>query len=119
MGAYQFQNPRVDYYFETFLTKEIYEEHPELVVISSILPDPLNTYLTEFTQGIVDKINDEPMKTLKDVAAAFAKPAEFYVVKFIGAGRPLVLERATVEAARERIVKRYNVIEEQNLGDDK
>jgi S1-C subfamily serine protease len=119
MGAYQFQNPRVDYFFETFLTKEIYEEHPELVVISSILPDPLNTYLSEFSQGIVDKINDQPMKTLKDVAAAFAKPSEFYVVKFIGAGRPLVLERAAVEAARERIVKRYNVIEEQNLGDDK
>ena len=67
----------------------------------------------------MEKINDEPMKTLKDVAAAFAKPAEFYVVDFVGAGRPLVLERAAVDAARERIKKRYNVIEEQNLGDDK
>ena len=119
VAAYQFQNPRVDYYFDVFLTRDIYKEHPEIIVLSSILPDPLNTYLTDFREGIVEKINDEPMKTLKDVAAAFAKPAEFYVVDFVGAGRPLVLERAAVDAARERIKKRYNVIEEQNLGDDK
>ena len=119
MGAYQFQNPRVDHFFDTFLTRDIYKAHPEIIVLSAMLPDPLNTYLNEFREGIVDQINEQPMKTLKDVADAFAKPADFYVIDFVGAGRPLVLERAAVEAARERIKKRYNVIEEQNRGDDK
>ena len=119
MAAYQFQNPRVDFFFDSFLTREIYKDHPEIIVLSSILPDALNTYLADFREGVVEKINEQPMKSLKDVAAAFAMPAEFYVVDFIGTKRPLVLERAAVEAARERIKKRYNVIEDQNLGDDK
>ena len=84
-------------------------------MLSALRPDPLNTYLGEFQQGIVDEINDQKIRTLKDVAEAFAKTPDFYVIKFIGYGRPLVLERAAVEAARERIKKRYNVLSEQNL----
>ncbi len=115
MTAYNFQNPRIEYFFEHFITKEIYENRPEIIILTSILADPLNTYLGEFREQIVDEINDKKIKTLKDVAAAFAEKPEFYVVKFVGAGRPLVLERAAVEAARERIKARYNVTEEQNV----
>jgi len=35
----------------------------------------------------------------------------------LGVGRPLVLNRAAVEAARQRIDQRYNVVKEQNLRD--
>ena len=115
MTAYAFQNPRIEYFFEHFISKEIYEERPEIIVLTAILADPLNTYLAEFREQIVDEINGKKIKTLKEVAAAFAEKPEFYVVKFVGAGRPLVLERAAVEAARERIKARYNVTEEQNL----
>ncbi len=118
LGAYQFSDPRINYYYDYFISKELYEDHPELVILSAILPDPLNTYLSEFREGIVEEINDKKIKTLKDVAAAFEEKTEFYVVKFIGAGRPLVLERTAVEAARERIKQRYNVLEEQNLTSD-
>ena len=118
LGAYQFENPRINYYYDYFITKELYEDHPELVVLTAILPDPLNTYLSEFREGLVDEINDKKIRTLKDMAAAFAEKTEFYVVKFIGAARPLVLERSAVESARERIKQRYNVLEEQNLTSD-
>jgi S1-C subfamily serine protease len=116
-AAYQFQSPRVDYFFDFYITRELYKEHPEVIVLSAILPDPLNTYLGEFREGIVETINGEHVQVLKEVAAAFAKPADFYVVEFLGAARPLVLERAAVEAARERIKRRYNVIDEQILGE--
>ena len=115
MSAYTFQNSRIDYFFEYFISKEIYEEHPEIIVLTAILADPLNTYLSEFREQIVDEINGKKIKTLKEVADAFAEKPEYFVVKFVGAGRPLVLERAAVEAARERIKARYNVTEEQNL----
>jgi hypothetical protein len=85
------------------------------VVLSAILPDPINTYLGEFQQGIVEEINDQKIRGLKDVAEAFAKTPDFYVIKFVGYGRPLVLERKAVEAARERIKRQYNVLSEQNL----
>ena len=115
LGAYQFTSERIHYYYDFFLTKEIYKEHPELVVLSAILPDPLNTYLGEFREGIVEEINGKKIGTLKDMAAAFTEKPDFYVIKFIGRGRPLVLERSAVEAARARIKSRYNVLEEQNL----
>jgi S1-C subfamily serine protease len=115
LGAYQFQSDRINYFYDNFIIKEFYEQHPEIVVLSTILPDPLNTYLGEFREGIVDEINDRKIRSLKDVADAFEKKPEFYVIKFIGYARPLVLERSAVEAARDRIKQRYNVLKEQNL----
>jgi S1-C subfamily serine protease len=115
MTAYRFENPRVDYIFDQFLTKEIYKEHPEVIVLSAILPDPINTYLNEFREGIVDEINDRKIHTLKEMAEALAQKPDFFVIKFLGNSRPLVLERSAVEAARDRIKGRYNVLSEQNL----
>jgi hypothetical protein len=117
VNSFQFQNPRVDYYFDFFLTREIYEEHPEVIVLSAILNDPLNTYLQDFREGIVETVNGEKIKTLKDLSDAFAKKTDVYVVDFVGLGRPLVLERAAVEAARERIRTRYNVVDDEYLGE--
>jgi hypothetical protein len=115
MSAYRFTDPRINYLFVNYITKEVYKEHPELVVLSSLLPDPINTYLSEFKDGIVEEINDRKIRTLRDVAEAFAQKTDFYVIKFLGTGRPLVLERTAVEAAANRIKSRYNVLSEQNL----
>jgi hypothetical protein len=115
LGTYQFSNERINYYYDNFVIKELYKDHPEIIVLSAILPDPINTYLSEFREGIVEEINERKIRTLKDVAEAFAEKPEFYVIKFIGYARPLVLDRAAVEAARERINQRYNVLKEQNL----
>lgn len=115
LSSVQFQNPRLTYFFEAFVPKEIYQKHPEVIVLSNILADPINTYLGEFKEGIVEEINGNPIRTLKEVAEAFAVKTDFYVIKFIGGGRPLVLERAAVEAAKERVRTRYGVQSEQNL----
>jgi len=115
LNSVQFQNPRLTYFFEAFVPRELYKEHPEVVILSGILADPINTYLGEFKEGIVEEINGAPVRTLSDLADAFAKPAEFYVLRFVGNGRPLVLERTAVEAARERIRSRYGVQKEQFL----
>ena len=115
LGAYQFQSERLNFFFDNFVSREIYKEHPEIIVLSEFLPDPINTYLSDFREGIVDEINGRKILTLKDMADAFKEKPEFYVIKFIGIARPLVLERSAVEAARDRIRKRYNVLAEQNI----
>ncbi len=115
MGAYQFQSQRLNYYFDNFVSKEIYLDHPEIIVLSTILPDPINAYLGEFREGVVDEVNGKKIRTLKDLSEAFAQKPEFYIVKFIGNGRPLILERSAVEAAHDRIKSRYNIPAEQNL----
>ena len=103
--------------YHFYISDEYYKDHPDLIVLSSVLPDPVNTYLGSFKGGIVDTINGEKIKTLDAMAAALAKPADQYVIQMMGENRPIVMERAAVEAARERIKARYNVRNEQNLSE--
>jgi S1-C subfamily serine protease len=116
MEAYQPDELRVRYYYDFYITDDLYEEHPEVVVLSNILADPVNAYFSEFRFQIVDEINGQKIKHLSDVAHAFAAPADQYVIKFIGNSRPAVLEKSAVEAAQARIKRNYNVSIDQNLG---
>lgn len=115
LEAYRLGTLQVRFYYDFFVEDELYREHPEIIILSQILADPINTYLNDFLYGIVESINGEKVKTLEDVAAAFARDTPEYVIRLIGEGRPIVLEKAAVDAARERIRTRYNVLKEQNL----
>ena len=94
-------------------------QHPEIIVLSNILADPVNAYLSDFRFQIVDEINGQKIKHLSDVAHAFAASADQYVIKFLGSNRPAVLEKRAVEAAQQRIKRNYNVSIEQNLGQER
>ena len=115
LEASQNDDLRVRYTYDFFNIDEIYKERPEVVVLSSILPDPINTYLGEFRNGIVDEVNGAKIKSLNDLAEALAKTEKYYVIKVLGEGRPVVLERSEVEAAHERIKNRYKVRADRNL----
>ena len=103
------------YYYTQFLEEELYIEHPEVVVISKILPDPVNTYLNRFLLAIVDKVNGTKIRTLEDLAKAFAAPAEFYVLNLVADPQPLVLEAKAVQRANDRIRQRYGVTQTSHL----
>jgi hypothetical protein len=113
--AYQPQDLRIRHFFDYFVLEQIYLEHPEVILLTNILPDPINTYLTPYRGGIVDEINGKKIHTLEELAQTFSETPDRFVIKMIGDGPPLVLDPKQVEAARERIKKRYNVIAEQNL----
>ncbi len=106
---------RLRYFFDYYVTDHIYREYPEVVVLSEIFKDPVNTYAAPFKGAIVDKINGQPIRSLQDVAAAFAQPGEFHVIELLGEGRPVVLERSALEEASKRISQRYGVTIDQNL----
>ncbi len=115
--TYQFANPRIFHYFAHFIDKELYKERDEVIILTALLPDPINTYLDEFREGILDKVNGTKIRNMKELSAAFLKPAEEYVIEFEGIGRPLVLQHADLETARDRIRQRYNVLNEERLED--
>ncbi len=115
IDAYQPTDIRIRHYFDYFVTEQIYLEHPEVIVLTNILPDPSNTYLAPYRASIVDEINGQKVRTLSDLAKAFSETPDRFVVRMIGDGPPLVLDPKEVESARERIKTRYNVVSEQNL----
>lgn len=110
------QSITLRYYFTQFLEEELYLEHPEVVVISKILPDPINSHLGRFVNAIVDQVNDVKIRTLDDLAKVFASSAEFFVIRVVGDPQPLVLEARAVQQARERILQQYGVGKEVYLG---
>ena len=115
IDAYQPTDIRIRHYFDYFVTEQIYLEHPEVIVLTNVLPDPTNTYLAPYRASIVDEINGQKVRTLADLAKAFSETPDRFVVRMIGDGPPLVLDPKEVESARERIKTRYNVVSEQNL----
>jgi S1-C subfamily serine protease len=115
LDAYRPTDLRLRHFFEYFVLEQLYLQHPDVIVLTNILPDPINTYLTPYRGGIVDEINGKKIRRLDELANAFAENSDHFVIRMIGDGPPLVLDRNKVESARERIKTRYNVLKEQNL----
>jgi S1-C subfamily serine protease len=115
LEAYQPTDLRLRHFFDYFVLDQIYLAHPDIIVLANILPDPINTYLSAYRGGIVDEVNGKKIRTLEELAQAFSETPDRFVIKMIGEGPPLVLDPKQVEAARERIKTRYNVVKEQNL----
>ncbi|MFZ0915392.1 MAG: trypsin-like peptidase domain-containing protein [Candidatus Udaeobacter sp.] len=115
LEAYHTSDLRLRHFFEYFILEQIYLQHPDVIVLANILPDPINTYLAPYRGAIVDEVNGKKIRTLDELAEAFAQGPNQLVIRMIGDGPPLVLDRNKVEAARERIKTRYNVAKEQNL----
>jgi S1-C subfamily serine protease len=115
LEAYQPTDLRLRHFFDFYVIDQIYLEHPDVIVLTNILPDPINTYLAPYRGGIVDQINGKKIHTLEELTKVLAEPADRFVIDMIGDGPPLVLDPKQVEAARERIRQRYNVVREQNL----
>src|SRR5881396_522110 len=113
--AYRPTDLRLRHFFEYFVLEQLYLQHPDVIVLTNILPDPINTYLTPYRGGIVDEINGKKIRRLDELTNAFAANSEHFVIRMVGDGPPLVLDRNKVESARERIKTRYNVLKEKNL----
>src|SRR6267142_1465632 len=115
LEAYRTADLRVRHFFAYFVLDQLYLQHPDVIVLANILPDPINTYLSPYRGGIVDEVNGKKIRTLDELANALTESPEQLIIRMIGDGPPLVLNRSQIEAARERIKTRYNVLKEQNL----
>jgi S1-C subfamily serine protease len=115
MEAHDPSDQRLKYIFNYFVADELHTNRPEIVVLSNILPDPVNAYAEEFRYSVVDEVNGHRIKRIEDIATAFDEQADYYVIKFAGGGRPIVLERKAIEEAAPRIRERYGITAEKNL----
>jgi S1-C subfamily serine protease len=121
MGAHQLNTQRLRYYYRYFVTDEIYKERPQIVVLTQVLPDAINTHIREAAPGVVEEINGVKILSLKDVPTALAKDVEgsHIVVKLEGEGRPLVFEKSKIADAEKRIRGKYNVEEAAYITQEK
>lgn len=99
------------YHYTQFLTRSLYLERPEVVVIGRILPDAANTYLEAYRHGIVDTVNGRRIGTLEDLAAALALPVADHEIRLLHNGRPLIVPAAAAAEAQARILEAYGIRE--------
>jgi hypothetical protein len=116
LQRYQPTEPAVLDAYEFQISDGVYVERPEIVVLSQILADPINTYMGGFQMSVVEEVNGRTIGSMKDLDEALSAPAERYVIKVRGEGVPLVLEADKVAAAQERIAKQYGIPQNKNIG---
>ena len=111
MNVVSSANLRTRYWFQFFTTDELYKEKPQPVVLTNVLPDAINTWLREYSGQVVEEINGMKITRLQDVVEAFKKDtgSSDHVIRLAGEGRPLILDRAAVEAAQPKLLEKYNV----------
>ncbi|MBK8091909.1 MAG: trypsin-like peptidase domain-containing protein [Verrucomicrobiaceae bacterium] len=117
VDAHQIRDSSVNYIFERYLTDKLYVQRPDPVVLTSILPDEVNTWIAPYAPGIVEEINGMPIKTLADVQTALSKKDKpFIEIRLHEKSRPLILKRVFAESAHPRIMQTYNIQEDHFLG---
>jgi Trypsin-like serine proteases, typically periplasmic, contain C-terminal PDZ domain len=89
------------------------DKRRSLVVLTGVLPDPINLGYQDAVMLVVDKVNGRVVATLADLAEALETPAEGGVhrVEFMP-GRNLqrlVLDAATLDAATARVKEYYGL----------
>ncbi len=115
MSSFGIGNLKARYVYSYFSREELYIERPEPVILTAVLPDSVNTHLQPYTKQIVDEVNGKKIHTLQDVHDALNGDAHeegqenYHVIRLLGEGRPLVMERAKAQAAHKRIMNKYNV----------
>jgi len=115
LNANPVENLRTRFIFDNFLSDQLYKDREEIVVLSGILEDPVNSFAKPYLYDIIDKVNDQPIRTMQDLANAFDQKADRYVLEFLGGSRPFVLERNAVDEAKDRILSNYGVRTDRNL----
>lgn len=120
LAAHNIEKMAARQLYAFYVQDEIFEERPEIIVLTSILPDAINTNFRTFRHSVVDKVNDQPIKTLQDLYDALhpTEMPEFFVFEFVGNSLPLVIEASRVEEANHRIQETYQIGLESYLGDD-
>lgn len=105
------------YYMAFAKIDELYAGREQFVVLRGRLPHPVNTYDDAYLNRIVSAINGTPIRSLKDLPAAFLAPRvasqqsanKFHVISFLDEQDPLILDAAEAAGAEPLILQRYNI----------
>jgi S1-C subfamily serine protease len=105
--------------FSRYISKGIFKERHDLVVLTNTLNDPINSQLGGVNGLAVDKINGVTVTSLAQAQELLhpANPPEYFVIELIGGSRPIVIHAKDVAEADQRIFDNYSISQQSNLED--
>lgn len=115
----KFKDITVRRLYSDYVSKGIFQEKKDIVILTQIEPDPITSRIDDFTGLAVDKIDGIPVRDLKhahDLLYA-ENPHEFHVIELYGAKRPVIIPSAKVAEANARVQANYGISNLFNLED--
>ena len=107
---------RLLYYYYYHQEEDLHPERKEFVVLSRVLPDPVNAYLGSAAQRIVENINGRDIDSLADVVTALGESrGGFQVIRVEGFEKPIVLDVAEATARQPLILQKYRIAQDKRL----
>ncbi len=118
-AAHQISNPRVRRLFAKYLTENIYKERKDIILLTSVLDDPINSHLNEYKGNAIESVNGvkiTDMQQLHDLLYPKTMP-EYFVIRCDGLSRPLILPAKDIQQHNTRILKAYGIDKASYLGE--
>jgi len=103
---------RAPFRLSYYTTGKVTPERPQLVVLSQVLPNPVNIGYEGLRNTVVDEINGVKIKQLSDIPLALKLPVNgFNVFKFAPGEqvRQAVLDAGIMDEANQEIMSRYHI----------
>ena len=115
----KFDDYQVRRLFQDYLSEGIFTERKDIVILTQLLNDPINSRLDSFQGMAVDTINGKKVTTLDQAHELLSQSPEdgHQVIEFFGGTRPLVLPVADVPEANTRIQGTYEIDQLVNLAE--
>ena len=109
--SHNFKNIHVKQQYFDYLKLGIFKERKDIVILTRVLDDPINTYISEYAGTVIDSINDEKVTSLEHAHSLLypEKHPEFFVIKCMGLEKPIIIPGAKVSEANQRTQSNYGI----------
>ena len=91
---------------------KVLPERPQRVVLSQVVPDPVNIGYENLHNAVIDQINGIKIKQISDIPNALKSPINGFDVFTFAAGEPVqqaVLDASEIDRANEEIMTHYHI----------
>lgn len=118
-GAHNLNNTRVRRLFTHYLDDAIFKDRQDIVILTRVLSDPVNTHFDSHVGTAVESINDVKVKSLQHAHELLhpENPPDFYVIRCEGIERPIVIPGDKADAASKRTQQNYGIALPAYLGE--
>lgn len=116
-ASFKFEDRRLRQIFADYVSKGLFKEMEDVVVLTRVENDRLTTHMGGFTGMVVSKVNGTQISNLRQLHELLnaPNPPEYHVIEFNGANRPLVIPSAEVPAAQARIMAQVGITKAAQL----
>jgi len=116
-AAHSFTNTRVRRLFAHYIDEEIFKKRKDIVILTRVLADPVNTHISGHVGTAIESINGHKIKTLEQAHQLLhpETPPEFFEIKCEGIGRPIIIPGNQAKAASKRTEANYGINISHNL----